>query len=428
MSKNTQTEAPMQKKNVGYRIIAALFFLACVAVLFLPISTFTSAWVLEEQTLLETFKAMFASEAKLFGVLPALVSGTGSLELYANLAIYLFAICLVVTLFVSLFAILSRKSAPRRTRLAILFFTIGCAVYATVIYTFTSYTATAKFDLITSALTAAGMVAFFILAVIKVGKGAWISGIQFLLSAVFAVLLILSLVKDRASTDALLAANAIFASLVIDIVLLAFLNLLVAAIRTMSVKGFAFDVVRYILQLLFALGACYVYYAGASSLTSFIFVVGAALVALVQIVIAILQLINHSRKNVKKAKEEVLSGFDKEAYVEAYAYEGGPVAGVELAEEVTPTMAAANGTQPDLPSLVGNGFDPFMSTLSVEEKSEFIDLYILRCKGLMPEIPGYVVGEKNKEFFNCVFIYLGQYRDKISSTLLQKMYDYSMKL
>jgi hypothetical protein len=78
--------------------------------------------------------------------------------------------------------------------------------------------------------------------------------------------------------------------------------------------------------------------------------------------------------------------------------------------------------------LVGNGFDPFMSTLSVEEKSEFIDLYILRCKGLMPEIPGYVVGEKNKEFFNCVFIYLGQYRDKISSTLLQKMYDYSMKL
>lgn len=428
MSKNTQTEAPMQKKNVGYRIIAALFFLACVAVLFLPISTFTSAWVLEEQTLLETFKAMFASEAKLFGVLPALIDGTGTLVTCANLAIYFFAVCLVVTLFVSLFAIFSKKSAPRRTRLAIFFFTCGCAGYATLVYGFSSYVATAKLDLITTALTAVGMVAYFVFALIKVGKGAWISGLQFLLSLVFTALIILSLVKDRAATSAVFAADALYRTLLLAVVALALINLLLAAIRTMSAKGFAFDVVRYVLQLLVALVACYVFYAGASSLDAFVFVVGAAVVALVQIVIAILQLHNHSRKKVKQAKEEVLSGFDTESYVEAYAYEGGPVAGVELAEEVTPTMAAANGTQPDLPSLVGNGFDPFMSTLSVEEKSEFIDLYILRCKGLMPEIPGYVVGEKNKEFFNCVFIYLGQYRDKISSTLLQKMYDYSMKL
>ena len=53
MSKNTQTEAPKQKKNTGYRVLAALFFFACVAVLFLPVGTFTSAWVIEQKTLTE---------------------------------------------------------------------------------------------------------------------------------------------------------------------------------------------------------------------------------------------------------------------------------------------------------------------------------------------------------------------------------------
>ena len=121
MSKNTQVEAPMQKKNVGYRIFAALFLLACVAVLFLPIKTFVSAWVLNEQTLLETFKAMFASDVKLFGVLPALISGNGDLVLVANLAIYLFALRLLLTIIFAFFAIVSRKAAPRRLRLAVLF-------------------------------------------------------------------------------------------------------------------------------------------------------------------------------------------------------------------------------------------------------------------------------------------------------------------
>ena len=83
--------------------------------------------------------------------------------------------------------------------------------------------------------------------------------------------------------------------------------------------------------------------------------------------------------------------------------------------------AAADGTKPNLATLVGNGFDAFMFNLTDKEKEEFIDLYIIRCKGRMPEIPAYVVGGDNREFFNKVFIYLGQYREKISSVLLSKM-------
>jgi hypothetical protein len=197
----------------------------------------------------------------------------------------------------------------------------------------------------------------------------------------------------------------------------------------MTAKKIGFDMVRYILQLLVSLLACYISYAGIVDADMYlVFAVAAAVVSAIQIIIAIIQLDILAKKKAEEAKEEVLSGFETERYVEAYAYEGGPVEAVEVAEEVTPTMAAASGYRPNISSLVGNGFDPFMSTLNEEEKAEFINLYILRCKGPMPEIPTYDVGAANTEFFNAVFIYLGQYREKISSALLQKMFEHSMKL
>ncbi len=132
---------------------------------------------------------------------------------------------------------------------------------------------------------------------------------------------------------------------------------------------------------------------------------------------------------------ELMKTFHTEEIIEAYAYEGGPVAGIEVAEEVYPTVAAieaqkdpTGAARNTVASLLGNGFDAFLITLSEQEKNEFIDLYVLRCRCLMPEIPGYVVGGDNKDFFNKVFIYLGQYRDKIPGDLLSKMYNFSMKI
>jgi nucleoid DNA-binding protein len=71
-------------------------------------------------------------------------------------------------------------------------------------------------------------------------------------------------------------------------------------------------------------------------------------------------------------------------------------------------------------------FDAFIASLSDEERMQFTDLYILKTVS-MPEIPTYEVGGNNKSFFNKVFIYIGQYRDKIPSGLLAKMYDFSVK-
>lgn len=434
MSMTTKTEAPKQKKNVGYRLLAALVFIACVAVLFLPISTFTSAWAIEKQTLIKTIKAIFASDVKMFGVLPVLVAGNGILAISANVALYLFALAIVVAVICSFIAIFARKKAPGLIRTALFLYTWGCAAYALSILCISDYINNVKvtFDVITIAIAVAGALFYFFLMLAKIGKAAWLCAVHFLLSLAVSGLLILAMTFDGSVTSKALAANKLFKWILVGVVGFAMLNLVIATIRALSKKGLSGDMVRYVLQLLVSLVACYASYgAKIESNLYLLLVVLAAVVSVIQIIIATLQLGDRAKKRAAAAKEEALSNFETEEYVEAYAYEGGPVAGVVVAEEVSPTaaaQAAANGQKPDMASLVGNGFDPFMYTLSEAQKTEFIDLYILRCKGMMPEIPAYVVGGDNKDFFNKVFIYLGQYREKISSDLLAKMYEFSMKL
>jgi hypothetical protein len=125
-----------------------------------------------------------------------------------------------------------------------------------------------------------------------------------------------------------------------------------------------------------------------------------------------------------------LDGFRVEEYAEAYAYEGGPVDGVEMAEEVNPTFEEVNTPVNTAGYDFYNcqSFDPFIATLNVEERNQFTELSILKYRGVMPEIPDYVVGGDNREFFCKIFIYLGQYRERIPNGLLTKMYQFSVKL
>lgn len=72
-------------------------------------------------------------------------------------------------------------------------------------------------------------------------------------------------------------------------------------------------------------------------------------------------------------------------------------------------------------------FDPFIASLSEKEREQFTDLFILKYQGVMNNLPDYVVGGDNSEFFRKVFIYLGQYRERIPDALLAKMYKFCVK-
>ena len=72
-------------------------------------------------------------------------------------------------------------------------------------------------------------------------------------------------------------------------------------------------------------------------------------------------------------------------------------------------------------------FDPFIASLNEKEREQFTDLFILKYQGVMNHLPDYVVGGDNSEFFRKVFIYLGQYRERIPDALLAKMYKFCIK-
>ena len=73
-------------------------------------------------------------------------------------------------------------------------------------------------------------------------------------------------------------------------------------------------------------------------------------------------------------------------------------------------------------------YDPFINTLTPQEKNEFGDLFIANRFGDLAYLPAYVIGGDNREFFRRVFIYLGKFRSHISPELLGKLYQYVSKL
>ncbi len=69
-------------------------------------------------------------------------------------------------------------------------------------------------------------------------------------------------------------------------------------------------------------------------------------------------------------------------------------------------------------------YDSFINSLTPQEKNEFGDLFIANKYGDLSYLPGYVIGGDNREFFSKVFIYFGRFRGHISSSLLDKLYNY----
>lgn len=67
--------------------------------------------------------------------------------------------------------------------------------------------------------------------------------------------------------------------------------------------------------------------------------------------------------------------------------------------------------------------DSFIARLTDSEKIEFAKLFLEKINGPYANIPDYVVGGDNKEFFSSIFIYLGKFRALISDGLMNKIYN-----
>ena len=430
MSNTNKPQAEKVNKKVGYRLLAALFAIVCVGFIFLPINVLKGTFTLEQTTLLKLVPELLKSETKLFGFLPVL-TGTSLLGTVASLVLYALILALVISFILAVIGIFVKK--PDGLVITVVFFvTWVAAAYALSILILTSYinTVVITFDWMSIGLAVVGAFFYWILMLVKTGGNAWMNTIHFFFSLAISAALILAITYNgRVTADAIANNHVAYKWIIFGVLGASILNLFIASCRAMDKKGYSGDLFRYILQVIVSLGVCYLmYHLKIQNDFSVILCLGAAVVAVIQILMVSGQIKYQTNKKVKETKAEAVKDFVVEETIEAVAYEGGPVAGVEMAELVN-NESAENGDEPtEAGQYSGKNFDAFIATLSDDERDEFIDLYVLKAKGAMPEIPTYEVGAENKQFFKKVFIFLGLYREKISSALLAKIYEHSKKL
>ena len=424
---NGLPEEPKQK-HVGYRVFS-VFVLALCALAFAVIPYGTAIEGTASATLLNLLTGIFASTATpLFGVIPA-YDVAGIVGTVYNLSIYLFVVFAAIAAILALVAIFTSK-APAIVRASLSCLASGALIYTVAVSVSTVSESLIAFDLMSIAIAAGAAVLATFCSISKIGKTAGANFLHFLLTLAFAI----TLVSPIAVSTALTAEDAqmLHKAILIAAIVFAMLNGVISACRISKEGGLVFNLVRFILALVVALATIYV--VNITAAEKIVYAIVAAVVALLQIVIVIIQMVLAAQQDkeeaVEEATENAVRGFHTEEFAEAYAYEGGPVAGVLMAQEVNPSFL------PHEPHVQTAGydfyncksFDPFIATLNMQERNEFTEIFILKFKGVMPELPDYEVGGDNKEFFRKVFIYLGQYRDRIPSDLLGKMYQFSLKI
>ena len=436
-AENILPKEPIEKtkKNVCYRLLAAIFALICVGFCFLPIHAFGVALTMQEKTLWKLAVDTVKSDTKIFGFLPVL-TGSSTLGVGASAALYLLAAVLLFGVLCCIVALFTAKKSPALLRVATFIVTCGAAIYSLSVVCITAYAAklAVLFDVWSLALAGVGAILYFLLMLAKVGKTAWLNALQILLSTAVCATAMLAIVYDgHVLSGVMHSGKLVYEILLLSILALALLNLLITAVRGMTKKGLVFDLCRYILSLVASVvGCCLNYVIELDSKAFMLFMLISASVSLVQVIIVSIQLHARCKCTCKRTKEPKATPIREERV--ARPYDGAPVP-VNMAKErpvVVAQPVAATKAAPAItdvpPAQIGNKFDPFMMTLTSEEKTQFVDLYILKCNGPMPEIPAYEVGEDNRSFFNKVFIYLGQYREKIPDGLLAKMYQFTMKI
>ena len=450
----TNAPAPKKKKKCGVcRLFSFLLIAVSVLALFLPVQVL-KGFQPESATLFASLTALFGGGAtsSLFNVLPVYTDVADVTGMFAGLVFYALLIAIVCTVLFGLIALLSGNVSL--FRVASFFFATGFGAYAICGYALPAMKGTADalgMDVIMVAIAGLGALLYLTLSFVKKGARAFASLIQFIFTLVFVAATVLILKDFTAEVTTAVGVFGLTSDLALQIIIaVLWVVSLLGAIRLLTKKGLPIDMIRYIVQ--FIVGALLVYVALTANVENgllFIYALVAAVVSLVQIIFCIMQMNSgkpkKEKKNVKEKGKECecdlpvaqpvsnpVSEYTVEEYAEALPYDGGPVEGVEIAQEVNPTFAE-NPIVPGSVNTAGydfynsKSFDPFIAILNNEERNQFTELFILKYQGTMPEIPDYQVGGNNKEFFCKLFIYLGQYRDRIPDGLLAKIYQFAIR-
>ena len=448
---SVEEEQPQpQKKNGAARLFAAIFAVIAIACAFLPCIV-AKGTGLGKGAIYNAIFASIGGTDKIFGVIPTVADTATALGQLAGLSVYVMAVCLVLSVVCGIVAVFSTKNAPCRLRATVFFLTFGIGTFCVCNFLYAYHLTGNVMESLTSNLlpvvvAVVGFVAYLVLAFAKVGKKAGYNVLQTVLSLAAVSAVAFFVAENEAAMQTLfngfgLGDMATMLTLIVHLVTV--IGAALALLRLTARKKNAGDLIRFIVMLLVAAVAAYAAFTANVIQTMLIVAIVAAVAALLNVIVWFMSGAKKREKVKAKSKKEKkvqaaapaeaaapTEEYIREEYAEALPYEGGPVEGVEIAEEVNPTYVAP----PPEVQTAGydfyncKSFDPFIAILNQEERNQFTELFILKYKGVMPELPDYVVGGDNKNFFRKLFIYLGQYRDRIPDGLLTKMYQYAVRM
>lgn len=468
MSNQNLTKQTANTPDKSYRIIAILIALASVVAFFLPLKVWTNS-AIANKALFGVIAEMSKSSYKMYGVLPILGNSVSALNRLSSYVSYAFILALVAAFVCAVIGICYGKKSDLFAKLATYFFTWAAAGYSLTILTITSYvnTTVIRFDISTLVLAVFGAIVYFVMMYKALGKKAWIGAGQFVAALVVLAMVLLAITHNGAIVALALNQDMAFKTY---LALGIFTLMILLAVQTFFVtceKNVYVNLVTALMQAIVVLAVVVVAQVAKINDKNYaVYSLIAAIFAFLQILFACLLTLKANKVAAREEVDAYIGELGKDEYVEVYPYDGKPVQGIyvaEIAEEPAPAAAPAveEATQPAEtteetpveetpveetaeatesteeapaeenaeanPTVIEKVFDPFLEVLNDEEKAQFIDLYILKTEN-MPEIPTYQVGGDNKAFFRKVFIYIGQYREKIPSGLLAKMYDFAMKI
>lgn len=410
MAKTSAKTKIVSASGIFYPIVAALSAILSIVAMFVPLDTFTKGYVVERHSIFDRLTHLGSANDKIFGLIPSYVP-SGIMGTVTTGALYMAGIVLITAIVFAVLAIFLKKQAPIFTCVSVFLSTWAIAGYVLSVLIVSSYHPSVAITIdylgIVLSILSAGL---YLAVMIKLLKTeAILNAIYFLLTLLFTGLVFLALTYKGSFVSELVNSSKVYESALLLACVFLMINLFASSVLALLRTGLYLDLILSLAEILIVIGICYVSTAAGKFEKSYVVLsLIASLVTIAEIFITVLHL-SYSHKNELEEMANVM---------------------IEKSEEETETAnekaAIAKPNQEALACLKEE--DEFIKTLSDMEKSDFAELYILKSKGTMAEIPDYQIGGDNKDFFNKVFIYLGQYRAMIPSELLSKIYDYSMSL
>ena len=427
--KNANNAAPeavkKPKKNVFCRLLALLLAIAPI-VLFLTqelkVLTCSAGFALENYKLLDLVTKLFTEDgfatSKLFGVLPLLVPNTSVLGLAASLMLYLIPVSMALCVLTALVALFSGKAAPGCVRfIAFVEFGVyaGYAISLILPYMFYGMDYMATLDYFVLGIAGGALLFYFIMSLAKSGGRAFFGFLVFLLTLASAGVIIYAIATQKDSMLLLFAEDKLYKWITVGVAGLYALFVIFALMGVSAKRVYGADILRCVIMLLLGGGIIALSFVKEDIFKDFqiygIIAAGAALLMLIFESIAL-----GARK--KKLAKEAAAAAAEEA---------------ERAAKLAALLAQANSTEPSidydaLNAAYGDAYDAFVETLTVEEKVEFMNVFLNRTTAAMPQIPAYQVGGDNAAFFRKIFVHLSAVRDNVPDGLMYKIYKYTAQL